>query len=135
METKKRTSDTGPKKHILIVEDDKILADALKLKFSHQGFEVTSCYNGQQAIDLLQEHQYDVVLLDIIMPVKDGFSVLMERKQTKNHQTPITVLTAIGQEEKLEQAKLLGASKCLVKSLVPISQVVEEIKEQVGLDH
>lgn len=121
------------KKKILIVEDDKYLAKALALKFKTSGFDPTPCYGGQEAIDCLNKDTYDIVLLDILMPGKDGFSVLTEKKGTPNATTPVHVLTALGQEDILDRAKELGARECYVKSKVPISDVVENVKREVGL--
>lgn len=124
---------TEAKKRVLIVEDEKELMKALELKFTKEGFDVTSCYDGQQAIDMLKEKEFDVVLLDIIMPVKDGFSVLQERSATKNATTPICVLTAMGQEENLQKAAKLGAKQCYVKSNSSIADILKGVKQEIGM--
>jgi two-component system response regulator VicR len=120
------------KKHILVVEDEKEIMKALKLKLEKEGYTVTCCYDGQQAIDAMKEQQFDYVLLDIIMPVKDGFSVLQERAGGKNATTPISVLTALGQEDNLMKAKQLGAKQCYVKSNTSIGEILQHIKDDLS---
>lgn len=121
------------KKRVLLVEDEKDLMKALSLKFTKEGFDVTSCYDGQQAIDMLTKQTFDVVLLDIIMPVKDGFSVLQERANTQNKDTPFCVLTALGQEDHLDKARKLGAKQCYIKSSTTIAAILTNIKTELGM--
>lgn len=116
------------KPRILIVEDERDMAIALELKFRHGGFDVATAKDGDEAIAFMKQHTYDYILLDLVLPVKDGFAVLRERRATKNANTPVCVLTALGQESKLNEAKGLGAAMCFVKSTVAIADVVKNIK-------
>ena len=83
---------------LLIVEDEKPLSHALELKLQHGGYNVTVASNGQECIDLVSSQHFDVVLLDLIMPVLDGFQVL--EKMGKMPQMPaVFVLSNLSQHE------------------------------------
>ena len=121
-----------PKK-LLIVEDERTLASALATKFGKNGFACDECHDGACAILMLREQHFDAVLLDILLPEKDGYAVLESMKGGSNATTPVYVLTALGQEEKLERAKQLGAKRCYVKSLTSIADVMKEIKADLEM--
>jgi len=113
------------KKHVLIVEDEKPLAHALSLKLTNAGFEVTNAENGQQALDLLEAKTYDVVLLDLMMPVLDGFQVL-EQLKAKGKMPYVIVLSNLSQRVDEDRVLALGAKKYFIKSDISLSEVVAE---------
>jgi DNA-binding response OmpR family regulator len=115
-----------PKK-ILIVEDEKPLANAMSLKLTASGFTTTVVYNGDEALALLEKEKYDLTLIDIMMPKRDGFSVLEELK-TKNMSISVFVMSNLGQAEDLARAKALGVADYIVKSNTPLAEIVERIK-------
>ncbi len=115
-------------KKVLIAEDDKPIARALELKLKNSGFEVHVTENGQEAMDKAETENYDIILLDLIMPVKDGFSFLEERKE-KGINTPVIILSNLSQEGDKEKAKELGAADYFVKSNTPLVNIVENIKK------
>lgn len=115
-------------KKILIVEDEKPMARALELKLTGAGFEVRVCGNGQECLDLLQKEQFDLILLDLVMPVKDGFAVLSELKE-KGNKVPVIVLTNLSQVDDYKRVKELGALDLFVKSDTPIAEIVEKVKK------
>jgi len=117
-------------KKILIVDDEKPLANALKLKLSHEGFQVEVAHDGQQALDELNKTNYDIMLLDLVMPKLDGFGVL-EQLQTKPIKPKIIVSSNLSQEEDFKRAKSLGASEYFIKSNTPLSEIVEKIKKMI----
>jgi two-component system KDP operon response regulator KdpE len=115
-------------KNILVAEDEKPLAHALQLKLEHEGFHVTVAANGQECIDLLAKQQFDVLLLDLIMPVLDGFQVLEKLKSLST--PPATfVLSNLSQHEDEERVLALGARKFFIKSDTPLTTIVEEVKQ------
>jgi len=122
----KTPSGSGQKK-ILIIEDEKPLSHALKLKLSHEGFDVTVANDGEEGLNTALEEKYDLILIDIIMPKMDGFAVLGKLKDEGNA-TGIVVLSNLGQQEDIEKANELGAADYLVKSNTPISRIVEKVK-------
>lgn len=114
-------------KKVLIVEDEKPLAHALQLKLEHEGFAVTVASDGQECLDLVKSQHSDVLLLDLIMPVMDGFQVLEQLKQV--NQAPATfVLSNLSQHEDEERVLALGARKFFIKSDTPLTTIVDEVK-------
>lgn len=115
-------------KHILIVEDEKPLSHALQLKLEHEGFVVTAASDGQECLDLIDAGQFDIVLLDLIMPVLDGFQVLEQLKK-KPKMPAVFVLSNLSQHEDEERVLQLGARKFFIKSDTPLTLIVEEVKK------
>lgn len=116
---------------ILIAEDEVPIAKALKLKLEKSGFEVNIAKNGEEALSMLEEEKYDLMLLDLIMPVMDGFSVLKEIRKKENP-IPIIVLSNLSQEEDLKKAEDLGAMDYFIKSDTPIAEVVNIINNALN---
>lgn len=112
---------------ILVAEDEKPMARALELKLNSSGFQAFVVNDGEAALKEVMSGKYDLVLLDLMMPKKDGFEVL-EQAQLNGNQTPIIVSSNLGQVEDVNKAKALGAIDYFVKSDTPISKVVERIK-------
>lgn len=114
-------------KKILIVEDEKPLAKALSLKLAASGFEVKVASNGDEALSALTEGSYDLMLMDIMMPKRDGWSVLEELKSHTKH-VPVFVMSNLGQEEDIKHAESLGVKGYIVKSNTPLAKIVEQIR-------
>ena len=112
---------------ILIAEDEKPIAGALENKLTHEGYEAKVVGNGQEALDELKANQYDLLLLDLMMPVMDGYVVLEEIKK-QNIPVSVMVLSNLGQEEEIQKAKALGAKDFLVKANTPIMDIIDKIK-------
>ncbi|HKU18846.1 MAG TPA: response regulator [Candidatus Saccharimonadales bacterium] len=119
---------TDVQKKVLIVEDEKPLAHALQLKLEHEGFIVTSASDGQECLNLLQQQPFDVILLDLIMPVMDGFQVL-ERLKGLSQAPAVFVLSNLSQQEDEQRVLQLGARKFFIKSDTPLTTIVEEVKK------
>ncbi|MFA5080489.1 MAG: response regulator [Candidatus Paceibacterota bacterium] len=115
-------------KKILVAEDEKPLAKALEIKLSKEGFDVLIAANGEEAISMLSSQDFDVLILDLIMPKKDGF-VVLEYLKNQNKKIKIIVLSNLAQEEDFKKAKALGAKSYFVKSNTPIVELVNYIKE------
>lgn len=127
---KKDTDTEAPKKggkRILIVEDERPLAHALELKFSHEGYETITASNGQEGLDKANTEKFDIILLDLIMPQLDGFEFMEQLK----HKTPVIILSNLGQDEDKERAKELGAIGYYVKSNTPITEIIKTVKSTV----
>lgn len=123
---------TKKQKKVLVAEDEKPLAKALNLKLTKMGFLVSGVFNGSDAIKALQKESFDFILLDLIMPEKDGFKVLSELQAKKNN-TPVAVLSNLGQEEDIKRAKSLGALAYFVKADTPIQNIVNFVQEHIGV--
>lgn len=115
---------------ILLVEDDEMLHTMYTQKFTKEGYDVKSAFNGAEGIQMAEEHQPSVILLDIIMPKMDGFVAL--KKLKKNDATkdiPVILLTNLGQEEDIRKGRELGATDYFIKANHTPREVVEKVKE------
>ncbi|MFH0830634.1 MAG: response regulator [Parcubacteria group bacterium] len=121
-----------PQKKILIVEDEKPIARALELKLGHSGFMAESVFDGEQALAKLQKEQFDLMLLDLMMPKLDGFTVLEELKK-RGITVPVIVVSNLNQPEDIRKAMDLGAKDFFIKSDTPLSGVVDHVKRTLGL--
>ncbi len=102
------------KHSILLVEDEEHLHEALKLNLEMEGYEVDSAYDGGEALKLIQSAHYDLMILDIMLPSLDGFSIT-ERMRLNNNQTPILILSAKNTSANRVQGLKLGADDYLTK--------------------
>ena len=114
------------KKKILVAEDEKPMAKILSMKLERTGFDVTTVNNGEEAVAALGEKEFDLVLLDLIMPKKDGFQVL-EEIRGQNIDVPVIVTSNLSKEMEVAQAKEMGAIDYLVKTNVNLSEIVARI--------
>ena len=99
---------------ILVAEDEKDLNRLLSTRLKAEHYSVDSCFDGQEALDYLEGAPYDAVVLDIMMPVLDGLSVLKTMRQ-KGSQTPVLLLTAKDSVEDRVRGLDAGANDYLVK--------------------
>ena len=112
---------------VLVVEDDRILRDALRIKLSNSGYEVSEAPNGEDGYAQIVEQAPDVVLLDIEMPRMSGIDVL--RKLKKNLiEAKVIVLTNVEDSEHLADAMELGVTTYLIKKNWTLDRVIEEIE-------
>jgi two-component system alkaline phosphatase synthesis response regulator PhoP len=102
------------KHSILLVEDEEHLHEALKLNLEMEGYEVDSAYDGGGALKQIQSAHYDLIILDIMLPSLDGFSIT-ERMRLNNNQTPILILSAKNTSSNRVQGLKLGADDYLTK--------------------
>lgn len=105
------------KKKILVVDDEKGLVKIIHLNLEQDGFEVIEAYNGNQAMDKLRTALPDLILLDVMMPDMDGFTVLKMIRQIGD--TPVIMLTAKGESEDIIKGLELGADDYVTKPFSP----------------
>ncbi|MEK7560891.1 MAG: response regulator [Patescibacteria group bacterium] len=117
-------------KRVLIVEDEAPIARALALKLHHSGFQTVIAGDGEQALDILARDTFGLIVLDLVMPKQDGFTVL-ERLRERENKTPILIWSNLGQRQDIARARTLGASDYLVKSQTPLVDVVARIKQLI----
>jgi|WetSurMetagenome_2_1015567.scaffolds.fasta_scaffold1306145_1 DNA-binding response OmpR family regulator len=120
-----------PKK-VLIVEDERLIAKPIAMKLQFSGFEVKNAYDGEEALKMMKEEKFDVVLLDLMMPRVDGFDVLREL-QKRGDTTPIIVATNLNQEADVSKVLELGVTNYYVKSDTTLDEIVENIKRALEL--
>ena len=117
------------KQKVLIIEDDTMILDMYTLKFSQEGFEVHAAEDGQKGWDQAQSVQPDVILLDIILPEMDGFTVLKNLKGDEAlKDIPVILLTNLGQDGDVKKGLELGANDYLIKANYTPSQVLDKVK-------
>lgn len=115
---------------ILLIEDEEMLANMYEVKFKNEGFDLFKASDGADGLEKSKIINPDFILLDIIMPKMDGFSVLKalkEDEKTKN--IPVMLLTNLGQDEDIERGKKMGAVGYLVKANITPSEVVAAVKK------
>ena len=126
------TIPTAQKK-IVIVEDDTFLAGMYSTRLSTEGYTVLMASDGQVGLDMITKEKPDIILLDIILPEMDGFTVLQKIKsQESTKNTPVILLTNLGQKADVERGMELGASDYLIKAHFTPSEVVAKIKALIG---
>ena len=99
---------------ILVVEDEKKINDVIVKTLKKEKYGVDSCFDGEEALDYILSVEYDIILLDIMLPKKNGFQV-METMRKKGIKTPVLFLTARDQIEDRVKGLDLGADDYLVK--------------------
>src|SRR3989338_6667869 len=125
--------DTAPKKKIVVAEDDQFLSNAYRVKLTKEGFEVKMVGDGQELMNLLKTYRPDIIILDLLMPVKDGFEAIKEIKASpalKN--IPVIIASNLGQKNDIDQGRPLGASDYIIKSDLSLEDLVAKIKSLLG---
>ena len=118
------------KRIVILIEDDNFLREILHEKLLSAGYDVTTLEDGQHALETIVEKMPDVVLLDIMMPNKDGFEVLAELKnEVRTGNIPVIVLSNLGQQEDIHRAKDAGATEFLTKANFMPEEIVAKIEE------
>lgn len=117
------------KKTILVAEDEQFYGNIYRLKLTKEGYEVTVVDKGDEVLKIAREKKPDLILLDLIMPGKDGFETLRELKMdAKLRNVKVVVISNLGQAEDIKKTKELGALDYLVKANMSISDMVQKIK-------
>jgi len=122
-----------PKKVVLLIEDEIDLVDLYTEILNEAGFEVLPSYDGDDGIYKAKNDNWDLLLLDIMLPERDGMAVLEEiQKLEKGKQGPIILLTNLNSEDLIERAYKLGADDYLIKSEISLDDIVGKVKQYLG---
>ncbi|GAA4022012.1 hypothetical protein GCM10022386_01240 [Flavobacterium cheonhonense] len=114
---------------ILIVDDEPNIVMSLEYTFKKNNFEVFIARDGQEALDILQNQLPDVIILDVMMPLVDGFETLEQIKKNERLQhCKVMFLSAKNKESDIEKGMALGADAYLTKPF-SIKKVVEQVNE------
>ena len=117
---------------ILVVEDERLLIKALGDKLRLEGFEVLEAHNGKEGLALAIEKHPDLILLDIIMPVMDGISMLQElRKDEWGKYASVLMLTNLTDADKTEESLKNGAFDYLIKADWKLGDLVIKIRTKI----
>lgn len=118
---------------ILVAEDDEFLANAYRVKFTKSGFEVLLAADGQEALDIAHKNHPDLILLDLIMPKMDGFTVLETiSRDPQLKKIPVIIASNLGQQEDIEKTKSLGAVDYIIKSDITLEDIVKKIRNHLN---
>ena len=121
-------------KTILIVEDEVSLLQPLSKKIKQEGFHTLEAKNGAEALMILLKNKVDLVLLDIVMPVMDGITVLQKmRADKKMKNVPVIILTNLTDDHKMAEALENGAYDFLVKSDLQLEDIIKKIKDKLTM--
>jgi len=123
-------------KRILVVEDDPFLSDIYNTKLRQAGFDVDLAVTGEECVEKLSANEYDLMVLDIVLPQLDGWEILgrvneMRRKDSGSYinRLKIIILSNLGQKEEIKKGLDLGADGFMIKAHFTPGEVAEEIKK------
>lgn len=118
---------------ILLIEDEKVLGEVITQTLSIEGYEVCWEQNGVRGLSKMRELAPDLVLLDLVMPEKDGYAVIEEMMQdTVLKHIPVIVISNSGQPVEVERILKMGVKECLVKAEFNPAEVLEKIRIYLG---
>lgn len=119
---------------LLVAEDDKRMAGALKELLTAEKYDLDLAYDGEEALDFLMSGEYDLVILDVMMPKKDGFAVVRHMRQ-EGIRTPVLMLTAKGEVDDKVTGLDSGADDYMVKPFLSkelLARVRAQIRRNIG---
>jgi DNA-binding response OmpR family regulator len=121
-------------KKVLIVEDEKSLRQALAKKLGREGFSTIEAENGREGLALALGEHPDLILLDIVMPVMDGMTLLRRLQDDEwGKSAKVVLLTNLSDNEFIAQALVIGAYEYLVKSNWTMDDIAHKVKEKTGM--
>ena len=123
---------------ILIADDNKQITSILSEYAKKEGYEVSIAYDGEEALKMFEEGQYDLILLDVMMPKKDGFEVCREIRKVSN--IPIIMVTARGEDFEKIMGLDIGADDYIIKPFSPgevmarIRAILRRLEKTPGME-
>jgi len=125
---KKKTASRGKK--LLWVEDDKLIGSILEKKLVAAGFDIVLTKTGEEALAHLKETIPNLIMLDLTLPGMDGFEILQKiHVDPRLKQVPVMILSNLSKSGDFEKAKMLGATKYVVKASSSLDQIVNDVRE------
>lgn len=115
------------KKKVLIIEDELALSRVLQLKLKEKDLEIEVVHDGGEAENVIRQKKYDTILLDLILPTKNGFELLPIIREL-SPQTKVIVMTNLGQPEDRERVQEYNPEGYFVKSEIAIFDLVTQIQ-------
>jgi len=121
-------------KKILVAEDDKFLANAYRVKLAREGYDVKVVFDGNELLKVLPDYKPDLIVLDLIMPNKDGFTTLSEIKSGNSayKNTPVLIASNLGQSEDIVKATKMGATDYIIKTDLSMKVFAEKVRLLIG---
>lgn len=120
-------------KKILIIEDDEHISKIYDIKLKSEGMNVVIARDGVEGLEKVISEDPALIMLDLMIPKKDGFEVLAEVKKMPNRKNiPVIILSNLGQQSDVERVMALGAVDYLVKANLSFQEVVAKIREHLA---
>ncbi len=117
----------------MIVEDDEHISKVYEIKLRKEEIEVSIARDGEEAFAKITAEKPSVIILDLMLPKRDGFWVLEEiKKNPETASIPVIVLSNLGQKSDQDRVLALGANEFLVKVDYPIQEVIDKVKGYLG---
>ena len=121
-------------KRILLVEDDPFLIDIYQKKLEDSGFKVEVAKDGEKAFEILKEKNFDLILLDIVLPKIDGWKILeeigkMKKEKKELEKMKIVIWSNLGEKEDVKKGLSLGATSYLIKANFTPTEVIKEVEK------
>lgn len=113
---------------ILLVEDEPILRESYQIVLSTQPYETDFVENGKEALEMCKAKEYDLILLDIMMPVMSGIEFLKCVDDIHELKSKIILMSNLSSGKEIDQAREMGIQKHLLKSNISPSQLISEIR-------
>ena len=114
-------------KKILLVEDDQFIRELYELYLKEMNYTIVTSVNGKEAVEKFKNEVFDLILLDILLPEKDGISVLADVKKL-NDKVPVVMLTNLAQEAMIQKSFELGAAGYLLKARITKKDLLKEVE-------
>ncbi len=126
-------NQTIAKKYILVMEDDKFYGNIFQTKLAEEGFDVNVATDGEKGLEEASKRKPDLILLDLIMPIKDGFEVLKSLKESATlKDVNIIIISNLGQENDVNKALAMGAVDYMIKANISLQEAVDKVKKYFG---
>lgn len=117
-------------KKILMIEDDSFLRNLYRDKIEKEGFEFIEATSGLEGMNKIINENPDLIILDILLPMKGGFDILEDMNEIGLIQKiPVIILSSLKQENDIEEGRRLGAQDYFIKSETNFSEILQKIKE------
>jgi CheY-like chemotaxis protein len=125
--------DTETKKTILIVEDDEFLRSLAAKRLEKEGYGIAVAVDGESALNVALETKPALILLDLLLPGRDGFEVLKQIKEDETIKTvPVVIFSNLGRAEDIEKAQKLGAVDFLIKANFTLDDLAQKVKDRLS---
>lgn len=122
-----QTQRESGKTKVLIIEDELALSRVLQLKLAERNLDIEVVHDGGEAEDVIRQKKYDTILLDLILPTKNGFDLLPIIREV-SPQTKVIIMTNLGQPEDRERVQEYNPEGYFVKSEIAIFDLVTQIQ-------
>jgi len=120
---------------LLLLEDDSLLSEVIVEHLEYYGYSVTPVYNGLEAEEIIYKEQFDILLLDVNVPMINGFELLKELRES-NNMTPTIFITSMNSPQNVEEGFELGANDYLKKpfEMIELKARIENIRRHFNID-